>query len=232
MNGMGLCSGIGGLELGLAQAIRGYRCVCHVERDAYAAAVLVARMAEAALDKASIWDDLESFDGRAWREAVDLVSAGFPCQAFSTASRGRRVAIDLWPSVLEKIAEVDPRYVFLENVSRKAIERACSDLERLGYDSARDRFCASEVGCPSPRVRWFALAYRDDSSKPAISFDEEVARVPKVGRIHKRYASPCEILGVDHGPTGRVDRLRVLGNAVNPLQAELAIRALGELIRC
>ena len=42
--GLSLCSGAGGLDLGLAIAIPGYRAVGHVERETYAAAILVARM--------------------------------------------------------------------------------------------------------------------------------------------------------------------------------------------
>ena len=44
MNGLALCAGIGGLELGLKLALRDYRCVGYCERDAYAASVLVARI--------------------------------------------------------------------------------------------------------------------------------------------------------------------------------------------
>lgn len=40
--GLSLCSGAGGLDLGLHLACPGYRAVGHVERDAYAAAILVA----------------------------------------------------------------------------------------------------------------------------------------------------------------------------------------------
>src|SRR5262245_60799749 len=59
MNGLALCSGIGGIELGLRIATEGrYRTVCHVEWESYAAATLVARMEDAALDQAPIWDDL------------------------------------------------------------------------------------------------------------------------------------------------------------------------------
>ena len=75
--GLSLCSGAGGLDLGLTIAIPGYRAVGYVERDAFAAATLVARMEDAALDQAVIWDDVGTFDGRPWRGSVDILSAGF-----------------------------------------------------------------------------------------------------------------------------------------------------------
>ena len=71
--GLSLCAGTGGLDLGLALAEPGYRAVGYVERDAFAAAVLVARMEDQTLDQAPVWDDLAGFDGRQWCGAVDLV---------------------------------------------------------------------------------------------------------------------------------------------------------------
>ena len=41
--GLSLCAGAGGLDLGLHIAHGGYRTVGYVEREAYAAATLVAR---------------------------------------------------------------------------------------------------------------------------------------------------------------------------------------------
>ncbi|HHN73555.1 MAG TPA: DNA cytosine methyltransferase, partial [Thermopetrobacter sp.] len=56
--GLSLCSGAGGLDLAFAIALPGYRTVGHVERETYAAAILVARMEEATLDPAPVWDDV------------------------------------------------------------------------------------------------------------------------------------------------------------------------------
>ena len=58
-----LFAGAGGLDLGVGIAVE-HRCVCYVERDAYAAAVIVARMEDKTLDQAPIWDDVTTFDGR------------------------------------------------------------------------------------------------------------------------------------------------------------------------
>ena len=87
--GLALCAGAGGLELGLSLALPGYRAVCWVERDAYAASSLVARMEEAALDDAPVWADLAAFDGRPWRGAVDIVTAGWPGQRERIRGRPR-----------------------------------------------------------------------------------------------------------------------------------------------
>lgn len=117
--GLSLCSGAGGLDLGLTIAIPGYRAVGHVERETYAAATLVARMEDASLDQAVVWDDVGTFDGRPWRGAVDIVTAGYPCQPFSVAGK-RRGADDprhLWPHVARIIGECEPPFVFLENVA-------------------------------------------------------------------------------------------------------------------
>ena len=161
--GLSLCAGAGGLDLGLALAEPGYRAVGYVERDAFAAAVLVARMEDQTLDQAPVWDDLTGFDGRPRRGAVDLVSAGYPCQPFSVA--GRRKGTDdprhLWPHVARVISECGPVWAFLENVSNH-LNLGCrevrEELEGLGYGVTEGLFTATEVGAPHRRQRLFVLA--------------------------------------------------------------------------
>jgi len=92
--------------------------VGYVEREAFAAAVLVARMEDQALDRAPVWDDLTTFDGHPWRGRVDLVAAGFPCQPSSHAGQRLGTADErwLWPHVARVVREVGPSLVFIENV--------------------------------------------------------------------------------------------------------------------
>src|SRR5437867_11991078 len=60
--GLSVCTGIGGLELGLKIVLGDdYRTVAYVERDAYAAAILVARMAGQALDIAPVLSRFTTF---------------------------------------------------------------------------------------------------------------------------------------------------------------------------
>lgn len=58
MNVLALCSGIGGLELGLHLAEPRSRCVCYVEREAFAVACLVRAMEAGYLASAPVWSDL------------------------------------------------------------------------------------------------------------------------------------------------------------------------------
>ncbi len=76
---LSLFSGYGGIGLGLKLAIPAIRTVGYVEREAYAAAVLVGRMEDALLDCAPVFSDVSAFDGKPWRGKVDLISGGFPC---------------------------------------------------------------------------------------------------------------------------------------------------------
>ena len=164
--GLSLCSGAGGLDLGLTIAIPGYRAVGYVERDAFAASILVARMEDASLDRTVIWDDVATFDGRPWRGAVDIVTAGYPCQPFSVAGK-RRGADDprhLWPHVARIIGECEPPFVFLENVAhhlRLGFPEVASGLVGMGYRLAAGLFTAAEVGAPHKRERLFILAIRE-----------------------------------------------------------------------
>ncbi|MEP4081722.1 DNA cytosine methyltransferase [Parasphingorhabdus sp.] len=84
--------------------------VCYVEREAFAARTLVARMEDKALDPAPLWDDFTTFDGKPWCSKVHLVSGGYPCQHFSFA--GKRKGEDdprhLWPHIKRIVKEVDP----------------------------------------------------------------------------------------------------------------------------
>jgi DNA (cytosine-5)-methyltransferase 1 len=172
--GLSLCSGAGGLDLGLAIAIPGYRAVGHVERETFAAATLVARMEDASLDQAVVWGDVGTFDGRPWRGAVDIVTAGYPCQPFSVAGK-RRGADDprhLWPHVARIIGEIKPPFVFLENVAhhlRLGFPEVAAGLVGMGYRLAAGLFTAAEVGAPHKRERLFILAIRegDELADPA-----------------------------------------------------------------
>lgn len=162
--GLSLCSGVGGLELGLHIAEPEYRTVCYVERDAFAAATLVARMADKALAEAPVWSDLRTFDGRPWRGRVHILTAGYPCQPFSYAGRrlGDSDPRHLWPEVARVVGEVRPEWVFCENVDghlSMGLAEVLGELSAMGYTAKAGLFSAAEVGASHLRRRVFILAH-------------------------------------------------------------------------
>jgi len=162
LRGLSLCSGVGGLDLGLHIAEPGYRTVCFIERQAHAAAALVARMEDTSLAEAPIWDDLRSFDGQPWRGRIHLISAGYPCQPFSYSGKrqGEADPRHLWPEVARIIEEASPRWVFLENVPghiNMGFKEVLSDLRKMGYGAAACVISAAEVGASHIRERLFIL---------------------------------------------------------------------------
>ena len=197
-----LCAGYGGFTLGLRDY--GIRTVAYVERDSYAAATLVARMAEQRLDQAPIWDDLCTFDGTAWRGRVDLITAGFPCQPFSTAGNQRGVDDErwIWPNIAGIIADVRPRYVFLENVTgliRAGLAHVLADLAALGFDAEWGVLSAAAVGAPHRRQRVWILADADGKGGTRLR-----------SRTSKKQPSACSgggtgRCGVDVADTACVD---------------------------
>lgn len=177
--GIALCAGVGGLELGLHIAEPGYRTVCYVEREMSAAATLVARMADKALDEAPVWSDLKSFDGRPWRGKVRLVSAGYPCQPFSSSGLrlGAKDPRHLWPEVKRIVLECQAERLFCENVEghlNLGLPEVLSDIRSMGYTPKAGLFSALEVGASHLRRRIFILAHAD--SAPGDQQDRAAVR--------------------------------------------------------
>lgn len=162
-NIISICSGVGGLDLGVGLAVRNARTVCHVEREVQAAAVLAARMEDEAIHEAPIWSDLSTFDGKPWRGLVDCIISGDPCQPNSVAGSRLGSADDrfLIDQLIRVIEEVRPARIFRENVTGNAdgqLEALIPALERLGYSVAAGIFSASEVGASHQRERLFIMA--------------------------------------------------------------------------
>lgn len=168
LRSISLFSGAGGLDLGLHLATGGRcRAVVYVEREAYAAACLVARMEEKALDPAPVWSDVSTFDARAWRGAVDLVAGGSPCQDLSVA--GKRAGLagarsGLFYEFVRIADECGASLVFWENVggAKSALPDVFSEFARVGYRGAACSIRASDVGAPHRRQRLFLLGWRGD----------------------------------------------------------------------
>jgi DNA (cytosine-5)-methyltransferase 1 len=157
MNELALFAGAGGGILG--GHLLGWRTVCAVERDAYAASVLAQRQNDGHLPPFPIWSDVCSFLGHPWRGLVDVISGGFPCQDISAAGKGAGIGgkrSGLWSEMARIIGEVRPRFVFVENspllVSR-GLGLVLADLAGMGYDASWGIVGADDAGAPHRRKR-------------------------------------------------------------------------------
>lgn len=183
--GVSICSGVGGLDLGLQLALPSLRTILYCEKDLGAAGVLARRMCEGHLHEAPVWDDARTLGGpevgeylrRAASGHQILVFGGIPCQPWSVAGAGlgKDDPRDLWPATVGLLEQMDAwgvpaAGVFVENVpgglKRGLLERITVDLERLGHKTSSIVLSARSVGATHRRRRLFILGLRAGESEP------------------------------------------------------------------
>ena len=161
MNELALFAGAGGGILG--GKLLGWRTVCAVEWEPYPASVLCARQNDKILPPFPIWDDVQTFDGHAWRGIVDVVSGGFPCQDISVAGKGTGITGErsgMWREMARIISEVQPKYVFVENspmLTVRGLGTVLGDLSEMGFNAEWGVISAAAVGAPHQRDRIWVL---------------------------------------------------------------------------
>jgi DNA (cytosine-5)-methyltransferase 1 len=224
VNVLDVFSGIGGFSLGLERT-GGFRTVAFCEIDPFARRVLAKHWPEIPCyeDVRTLTAQRLAADGLL---RTDVVCGGFPCQPFSTASRGRRVAIDMWPEMLRVIREVMPRYVIAENVQEAAIANAARDIGRLGYGTYYRRISADDVGADHQRNRWWLCAYADDKSELHRAINAEMAELSTLCRSLWGPTNYARAIRIPNGVSNRMERLIALGNAVMPTIPEAIGRAI------
>ncbi|MBU9579575.1 DNA cytosine methyltransferase [Ralstonia mannitolilytica] len=162
MNELHLFAGAGGGIL--AGQLLGRRCVCAVEFDPYAQAVLIARQNDGTFPPFPIWDDVRTFDGRPWRGIVGVVAGGFPCQDVSAAGTGDGLdgaRSGLWTEMARIIREVRPLRVEVENspmLTSRGLGRVLGDLAAMGFDAEWGVVSAADTGAPHLRERIWIVA--------------------------------------------------------------------------
>ena len=194
-------------------------------------AVLEARIRDGLLDRAPIFGDVRTFLRDGWAERyrglVDVVTAGFPCPAFSQAARGRNVAENLWPETAECLRLVRPRWALLENVEAirnrgRGFDAVLADLAELGFDAEWGVFSAGASGAPHRRPRiWIVARHPDRDGEPSVPVDAEMAGLSSVEWPDR----PGE-LRVGDGLAGRMERLGACGRGQVPA---VVVRAWHEL---
>jgi DNA (cytosine-5)-methyltransferase 1 len=184
-----LCSGCGGLSLGLKTA--GFELVAHVEKDRVAAETYSRNFGDPD-QRAGRWslprdmencsaDDLVRDLGLevTTDRAFDVLAAGLPCQAFARIGRSKLRAVagkedafrddpraTLYLRFLEFVAATDPLIIIIENVpdilnfgGQNVPEEICATLEEMGYHAAYTILNSSYYGVPQIRERFFLVAF-------------------------------------------------------------------------
>lgn len=192
-----LFAGVGGFRLGMEAA--GHKCVGYVEIDKYARTSYTAiHQTEGEFeghDITSISDDVIRSIGR-----VDIITGGFPCQAFSIAGKRRGFEdtrgtlffeIMRWATVLE------PETLFLENVPGLlshdegiTFETILRKMDEAGYDAEWDCLNACHFGVPQSRERIFLVGHSRKGRRrkvfPIERCNEQanLERIKKINRIN------------------------------------------------
>jgi DNA (cytosine-5)-methyltransferase 1 len=208
-----LFSGFGGLDLGFERA--GLECRWQVEIAGYARAVL-----EKHWPRVPRYADVHDVGARNL-ERVDIVCGGFPCQPFSSASRGRRHgnADDraLWPQMRRVVSELRPAWVVAENVphfDRGPLDEMVADLEAIDYAVAPPlEIPACAFGLDHWRPRLWILGHTNRHGEPSIPI---YAEAPVLSRRSRDAGG----VGASNVISNRVERLRGIGNAVPPAMAQ------------
>jgi len=168
MNELALFAGAGGGILG--GKLLGWRTVCAVEWEPYAASVLLARQNDGILPAFPIWDDVQTFDGKPWQGVVDVISGGFPCQDIASNGKGDGIngsRSGLWKEMARVIGEVRPKYVFVENspmFTRRGLGTVLGDLAKMGFNAEWGVVSAAEVGAHHKRSRIWIVANSNNSN--------------------------------------------------------------------
>ncbi len=158
-----LFSGIGGIRL--AFEYNGVECVASSEIDKKAIETYKLNFNDIPLGDISKVDPYSL-------PYYDILSAGFPCQPFSTA--GKRLGFDdtrgtLFFEVARLLSINKPKAFFLENVEGivnhdkghtiEVIEKTLTDLN---YDFQWKIMNACHYGIPQNRARWYCIGFRKD----------------------------------------------------------------------
>lgn len=125
-----------------------------------------------------IGGDVRQLDFTKWKDKVDIVQAGFPCQAFSYA--GKSMGFEdtrgtLFFEFARCVKEVRPKIAIGENVKGllkhddgKTLQTMLNALKELGYKVKYKVLRAQYLDVPQKRERLIIIAIRKDLDIPFI----------------------------------------------------------------
>ena len=216
-----LFSGIGGFDLAAEWA--GWENIFHCEWNEFGQKVL-----EYHFPKAITHNDITKTDFTTYRDRIDVLTGGFPCQPYSAAGKrlGKEDERHLWPEMLRAIREIAPKWVVGENVlglvnwnGGLVFQEVQSDLEAEGYEVQPYILPAAGVGAPHRRDRVWFVAHKN-TDKNGRSYIEREKEPKKRGQrnigagVNERIPANNDKIGfVAYSDNTRADkRVRSNGN--------------------
>ncbi len=169
----GLFAGIGGIELGFQKA--GFDIAWANEIDKNASITYRLNHKHKLFEKDL--NDLQTSEV----EPIDILTGGFPCQAFSIAGYQKGFRDDrgnIFFQILRFVDDLEPKIIFLENVKNlvghdkgRTFKRICSELEDRGYALKYQVLNSAEYGdVPQNRERIYIVAFKDKNIAERFSF--------------------------------------------------------------
>lgn len=250
MRHLDLFSGVGGFALAARWA--GISTVGFCEIDPECRRVLAKHW-----PRVPAHEDIRTLNGELYA-GIDIITGGYPCQPFSVAG-SQKAGEDvrhLWPEMRRIVAQAKPTWVICENVFGHialGLDEVLSDLEHLGYASQPFVVPSVAGGAPHRRERVYIVAHtaghgRDGGEKSRSARTSDVGRAERQdnsgnderrGGLRLKVDRHGEAIGsrgieppalrVDAKLPRRVDRNRMIGNAIDPV---IAYQLFQCILRC
>ena len=185
-NALELFAGAGGLALGLEKA--GLKCCLLNDFDRWACETLKLNRP----DWNVIHDDVANLNFKKYKGIVDVLTGGFPCQAFSYA--GKKLGFEdtrgtLFHEYARAVTEIQPSICIAENVrgllnhdNGRTVQIMKNKLTELGYTVLEPRVLkAIFYRVPQKRERLIIVAIRNDLASVPFSYPEPYSKIYTVG---------------------------------------------------
>ena len=162
-----LFSGIGAFEQALKILKLKTKIIFACDNDPFAKKSFLANYK---ISEKNWYDDVHDIKGSKYRDKIDLLVGGAPCQSFSMVGKRKGLNDDrgnLSLHFIKKVNEVKPKVFIFENVrallsvdSGLAWKTIYNQFLKTGYDIKFDLLNAKNFGVPQNRERLFVIGFK------------------------------------------------------------------------